>query len=1345
MATLPQKTGGGIPTSDKGIAGGVATLDENGKIPLSQIPGGIGAGTVDSVNGVSPDGNGDVIITTSNIAEGSNWYYTQTRFTNSFTSAIVPTTQAIEALDTRVTSLETNKADVSSLNALDTRVTSVEGDITDLQNQIDNLVSDVDLRALETDLQQEITDRSNADSALDTRLSAVETNKADVSSVTALAGRVTTNESNIATLQDQVSALTEGVDLRALEADLQQEITDRTDADLLINTRLDDVYSHHLHSNSYYVNDGVNDFQAVLTEIGADQGNVIYASTGSYGGSTLSIEDKVNLGIICPDVGNTICELTGGRGLSITGTSERIRITNLQIEGAVTITGTKGRHIFEGVDFLGGLSINGTTDSTSTFMTFTDCEFSNQNITISNITNCTFYFVRCNFTNVRVIPTSVASPFLILLSECSGLNALQTNLTSGVAIVGRTGYSSGVVKVFSTSSNYISALGVETAFTGSYTELRDKPTLVTASTQLSDSSSLLRTSDKGIAGGVAELDSNGLIPNHHIPPLALTKPYVVNTIADRDALTGINTGDVAIVVDDPTPANNGNYIYDSDTPGWIALYNSTSPISSVNGQVGAVTLYTGDITEGVGAQSEPSNLWFTDARALEASVTSDIDDSSKAPSAPTVKTYVEGLTDALDTRVTSLENASSTYATTNYVDTGLNGKVNTSDYTANDVLTKIKTVDGSGSGLDADLLDGLNSSDFVQMTGAQTIAGVKTFSDSPIVPDLSAGDNSTKAANSKYVDNAITNIEATIGATGNLVYKGTYNASTSLPSLALAKKGFFYQVSASGTLAGVSLTANDQIVFTSDVSGGVVQATDFIVIDNTESGLSNGGLVVATASNGARMSAGVYYLHDSSSNISLTVPPQGSAVGLVCYLRIRGTGSVTLNAEGVSGGTFIVYADSGTLNGVKSVVLSKAGEYKLVCTRRTTSGTVYSQWDVTVSNDRALRSTSDLVEGTNLYYTDARARSAFSAGTGISLTSGTIASTITQYTDENAVDAVGAALVAGSHTGISFTYGTTQDTANRIDATVSVTGANVTTPVVTLDAPGTNQTLTAGNYYITASNLQGSAYTLTPPSSTTNGEYFFIQISGGNTVNIGAMAYYYNGVYSGTGQTFTMNTNDVYCFTKFRFGGGSYYYISIQPSINLRTTTNINEGTNLYFTDERAQDASASLLTTGTHTGISYSYNDASNKIDSTVSLSGFSIDALSDVDTSTTAPTDGQALAWSSSGSKWIPTTISGGGSTYARIGITEKTSSFAISDPVSASIVEEHYKMNSTSATTFTLPTAVGNNGLTYDVTNANTGIVTVATVSSQTISGLSTVTLDSQWQSVTVRSDGSNWIIK
>lgn len=42
----------------------------------------------------------------------------------------------------------------------------------------------------------------------------------------------------------------------------------------------------------------------------------------------------------------------------------------------------------------------------------------------------------------------------------------------------------------------------------------------------------------------------------------------------------------------------------------------------------------------------------------------------------------------------------------------LDSKLNSSAYTAADVLSKLKTVDGSGSGLDADLLDGLHASSF---------------------------------------------------------------------------------------------------------------------------------------------------------------------------------------------------------------------------------------------------------------------------------------------------------------------------------------------------------------------------------------------------------------------------------------------------------------------------------------------------------------------------------------------------------------------------------------------------------------------------------------------------------
>ena len=52
--------------------------------------------------------------------------------------------------------------------------------------------------------------------------------------------------------------------------------------------------------------------------------------------------------------------------------------------------------------------------------------------------------------------------------------------------------------------------------------------------------------------------------------------------------------------------------------------------------------------------------------------------------------------------------------------TALNAKLASSSYTAADVLTKIKTVDGAGSGLDADLLDGISSASFLRSDASDT-------------------------------------------------------------------------------------------------------------------------------------------------------------------------------------------------------------------------------------------------------------------------------------------------------------------------------------------------------------------------------------------------------------------------------------------------------------------------------------------------------------------------------------------------------------------------------------------------------------------------------------------------
>ena len=61
------------------------------------------------------------------------------------------------------------------------------------------------------------------------------------------------------------------------------------------------------------------------------------------------------------------------------------------------------------------------------------------------------------------------------------------------------------------------------------------------------------------------------------------------------------------------------------------------------------------------------------------------------------------------------------------------------------------------------------------------------------------------------------------------------------------------------------------------------------------------------------------------------------------------------------------------------------------------------------------------------------------------------------------------------------------------------------------------------------------------------------------------------------------------------------------------TTTDVSEGTNLYFRADRAQTVTQAMFTSGdaTHTGISFLYNDIDQTVNATVSLS---IDDLSDV-----------------------------------------------------------------------------------------------------------------------------------
>jgi hypothetical protein len=94
---------------------------------------------------------------------------------------------------------------------------------------------------------------------------------------------------------------------------------------------------------------------------------------------------------------------------------------------------------------------------------------------------------------------------------------------------------------------------------------------------------------KGAPSGVATLDSNGLIPNSQLPPLAIKDTFVVSSQAAMLALTA-QRGDIAIRTD-----QSKSYILQSDPAStlgnWLEIAGSGSgSVLSVDGQTGVVVL-----------------------------------------------------------------------------------------------------------------------------------------------------------------------------------------------------------------------------------------------------------------------------------------------------------------------------------------------------------------------------------------------------------------------------------------------------------------------------------------------------------------------------------------------------------------------------------------------------------------------------------------------------------------------------------------------------------------------------------------------------------------------------------
>jgi len=157
--------------------------------------------------------------------------------------------------------------------------------------------------------------------------------------------------------------------------------------------------------------------------------------------------------------------------------------------------------------------------------------------------------------------------------------------------------------------------------------------------------------------------SSGTIPSNVLPPVAITTTQTASSEVAMLALTA-QEGDVVVRTDE-----NRSYIHNGATSGTMSdfteLATPTDSVLSVNGETGTVVLNQDEVLDG--------------------------------------STYVRTQNDFSDALLSKL-NAVEADADVNM--------------TAAELLTAIKTVDGSGSGLDADKLDGLEVS---ANTGANTV------------------------------------------------------------------------------------------------------------------------------------------------------------------------------------------------------------------------------------------------------------------------------------------------------------------------------------------------------------------------------------------------------------------------------------------------------------------------------------------------------------------------------------------------------------------------------------------------------------------------------------------------
>ena len=380
--------------------------------------------------------------------------------------------------------------------------------------------------------------------------------------------------------------------------------------------------------------------------------------------------------------------------------------------------------------------------------------------------------------------------------------------------------------------------------------------------------------------------------------------------------------------------------------------------------------------------------------------------------------------------------------------------------------------------------------------------------------------------------------------------------------------------------------------------------------------------------------------------------------------------------------------------------------------------------------------TADLTEGTNLYYTDARARASISAGGNLSYNNSTGVmsyTTPTMYADADARSAISVtdaggdgSLAYNNSTGvITYTGPSASEVRAHISAGTGVTVSNgaisIGQAVATTDNVTFNDVQVDGNQIITG-NLTVNGTSTTLNVATLDVEDLNITVAKAATTSAATdgAGLTFGAWSSGTIPTFKwIHSNNRFALNKALAAQGFVGNLTGNVTGNANTATALATSRNISgvaFNGTADITLNTSAITENTNLYYTNARADAR--------IAAASIDDLSDVDTTTATPSSGEVLKWN--GTNWAPATDSAGG------GAVNGFQTVAISGQSNVVADSTTDTLNFAAGTGIQLTTNAGTDTVT--ITSTATGSVTEAfkTIS---VSGQSDVVADSATDTLTL----------